>query len=946
MKRFCIIFGLAFACLRALAGGIGSAADLQAFIDACNKGESLLAWSDADSTVVLTADIDLAKAKKLKQVDLFKGRFDGKGFRILNWKATRGLFHVIARGAEVSNIIIDASCSMKASGKGEEFRAGFIADSNDGIIAGCTNYGSISHSCDFAMAPSWIGGIVGYNRFAVKECANYGTITSDTLGEPKEEIFVGLGGIAGGSVGKALAGSVVAHCSNYGTVRGISNLQALYIGGICGNSGRTTIKYCINRGEVTVETGEPEGGQAIASARVGGVAGLAKADIVRCDNFGTVSLKGAAGTNIAGICGMPHDALVIADCSNFGAVTASGDNPSNAGGIAGAIGRPVHIRGCSNYGKISFDGVSSRARSTVAGIAGNIYCPKSQTAGASVRECINYGEVYAGSGGNKYDSNNANAIHAAGVVAYAEIRQGITTFVSNCTNKGKVSCSGRKGDIYASATGVKTGGAAAYDYAEVLQTAPASGNVCGSVLSSDGKPLEGIVVTDGRNCVTTAADGSYAMNSNLEEVNFIYLSLPAGVKHSIDRNPIPFKRVPRFCQAVKADFTLEMTENSDDYTIMMIADPQVRPYGMDNSMEVWNDVVAPDAEAFRAAAKGNVYCINLGDLVYNYMYAWDDYMDVAAKIKCPTFNVIGNHDFDQGTLFEIEQGNVYYETYVGPDHFSFDLGRQHFIVVNDIMYDRKSAADKYYYGLDERSMQWLENDLANVPKDKIIVICAHAQLFKNPASSPNGSHGAYFRNYDRYRKLLASYRKVYSWCGHYHQNYYYNYEGKKTRHGAPNIQCISVARCTGALRLNREIGPAGEPRGYMVLNVKGDEFDWYYKPVGEGKENQMKVYSPDRSEDGVIKANIWNWSEGWSTPEWYENGVKVADMESTPGVDPDYYDLYATVENKTTRKYCTPSTEAIIFSCKPTPGATSGEVRVKDMFGNEYVRAIEWKDNQ
>ena len=39
-------------------------------------------------------------------------------------------------------------------------------------------------------------------------------------------------------------------------------------------------------------------------------------------------------------------------------------------------------------------------------------------------------------------------------------------------------------------------------------------------------------------------------------------------------------------------------------------------------------------------------------------------------------------------------------------------------------------------------------------------------------------------------------------------------------------------------------------------------------------------------------------------------------------------------------------TEAIIFSCKPTPGATSGEVRVKDMFGNEYVRAIEWKDNQ
>ena len=64
MKKLFLILAATLACVQALAGGIGSAADLQAFIAACNKGESLLPWSDADSTVVLTADIDLAKAKK------------------------------------------------------------------------------------------------------------------------------------------------------------------------------------------------------------------------------------------------------------------------------------------------------------------------------------------------------------------------------------------------------------------------------------------------------------------------------------------------------------------------------------------------------------------------------------------------------------------------------------------------------------------------------------------------------------------------------------------------------------------------------------------------------------------------------------------------------------------------------------------------------------------
>ena len=374
----------------------------------------------------------------------------------------------------------------------------------------------------------------------------------------------------------------------------------------------------------------------------------------------------------------------------------------------------------------------------------------------------------------------------------------------------------------------------------------------------------------------------------------------------------------------------------------MIADPQVRPYGVDNSMEAWATTVSTDAEAFRASCKGDVYSINLGDLVYNEMYAWDDYMDIAAKVKCPTFNVIGNHDYDQFTLFETEQGNIFYESYVGPDHYSFDIGDIHYIVLNTILYDRPTVNDKYHYGLDDRQLAWVEADLSFVPKEKVVMTCSHHNPFKTPNTSPHGSHNVYSLHYADYLALFTPYKAVYAWNGHNHQNFYYNYAGKDTPHGSPNIQCISVARATGALRFNRPIAAFGEPQGYMVMNVHGSDVDWYYKGVGHGKDYQMRVYAPKTTGDGTVKVTIWNWSEGWSTPAWYENGVKVADMAFTPGVDPAYYALFQTYDNQTNRKYCTPATTALIFSATPSPGSKGGEVRVTDLFGNSYSETIEW----
>ena len=944
MKRILILVSLLFACVCAWAQGIGTAKDLQDFIAACNAGESLLPWCNADSVVVLTADIDMSKVKKLPQVQSFSGHFDGKGFRLTGWKASAGLFKDITRRGIVEGLVIDKSCSLKCASKGDDFQVGFIADFNAGYIRNCINEGNVSHSCSFTLKPVYVGGLAGYNKGVILDSRNGGTVTSDTSGDPKEEISLNIGGVCGGGTGKTNTASMVVRCVNDGLVKATTNLISFYIGGISGNAARSQLKYCVNNGEILADIRETEDGTATGIARVGGVAGQTKNHILHCENFGTVKAKGACGAYAGGICGIPHDILVMVDCVNYGTVVSEGEQPSQTGGIAGNIGRPVHIRGCINYGRIVFAGVSSRARSASGGIVGNIYVPKSQNSAAFVSKCINYGDISSAAGGNKYDSNNRNSIHTAGVVGCAESRPGLPGRVTQCANYGKVSAaSGRKGEILGSAVSVKTGGAAPSDWAVALKDVPAEGNVTGSVRTPSGEPWKGIVVTDGIQCVKTDEAGRFCMNSDLESCRFVYLSIPAdAVIPTIDGMPVTSLRVPHHSKAVRADFVLERREAAKDYTVLMIADPQVRPFGWDGSMETWHERVAPDAEAFRASCGGDVYCINLGDLVYNEMSAWDDYLDGAALIKCPTFNVIGNHDYDQMNLFDTNLGNLFYETYVGPSRYSFDLGDIHYIAMNDILYDRATANDKYHYGLDEETLAWLKADLAFVPKDKVIVTCSHNNPFKTPNKSPHGSHNAYSLNYAEYLALLSSYREVYAWNGHNHENFYYNYAGKDTPHGAPNIQCISVARATGALRLNRELGAKGEPQGYMVMNVHGDRFDWYYKGVGTGKDTQMRAYSPERTEDGTVKVNIWNWSEGWTLPEWWENGVKVADMEYAPGIDIDYKAIFDAYDNKTNRKYCTPSTEAILFSVIPSAGVSSGEIRVTDLFGNIYTQSISW----
>ena len=948
-KRFLSVLVLLLCVVEMYAGGIRNAKDLVTFVTAINKGEDFSQFRNENGHICLEADIDMSKVKNLPSVTSFGGTFDGQGHALKNWKSQGPLFHEILDGGKVCNLRIDASCSMKAQNKdSEDYFLGWIAGINYGTIQDCENHAPVDHRSKYTRHNIFIGGIVGSNRYVVYRCRNYGPITSICSASAPENEVLRMGGIAGGSYKDFLPCSVFARCENHADITYKGDMPIDRVAGIVGEHFGASIKLCLNRGNISSTTSIVEGTKAGLS-HTGGISGWGFGHVICSDNFGNITTTGSHKAIVGGVVSVAHGRFIIADCTNYGKVEASNDIPCVIGGVVGTSGRAVHMLSSHNRGHVRFSGTSVGNPSYIGGVIGHIYSPRDPKHNVYMRRCVNYGNVESMSGGNNYENHN-KAIHTGGVVGGSFGTGKSKVRIHDCANKGKVKAStGRRGNFagYISDTEV-TGGWFDNNYAHGVEPKSDGANVYGRVTDNFGQAVAGCVMSDGKQCVTTDKNGYYSMKSDFTDTRFVTVSIPDGYKipyrNSIVQN---FRRVPRHVKAVEANFTLEKrTEPTDKYTVIMIGDPQMRGLNAENSAERYRDDVLPDIEAFKKTTTGEFFAITLGDVVYNLMTGYNDYLDINKDLTFPVFNVIGNHDYDQINILETELGTPFFEENISPTYYSFTIGKVHYVMVNSIIYDRPHRDDHYRGGLEDKQMQWLEEDLKHVPKDYTIYINGHAQLFKKKAGDKLWTHGIPLSNYPRYSELLKQYKKVYSWSGHYHINYCYQYAGKEDEFpGFSNITCISVARATGDNRSNLRLMSDGEENGYMVVEVDGENITWYYKVLGKDRSYQIRPYTPVRTGDGFLKANIWNYTEGtWSAVEWWENGVKVGEFEKHREPDPDYAILYADYIARNPKSiYGKPSPKSdFMFRIKPSEGIRSGEIRVTDNFGVTYIQKVEW----
>lgn len=950
MKRVSTLVVLLLSVVAVYAGEISNAKELVAFATALNSGADISAWQNDKGEVCLAGDIDMAKVKKWQPIKEFKGIFDGRGFALKNWKTSQGLFALLADSAEVRNLRIDASCSMNVATKGV-VSVGYIAGVSMGKIEKCENCAPIHYNAVAIDSHISIGGLVGQNGYVIIGSRNSGAITAEypiSATDSKQAIYVG--GIAGRTVPKSRAYYTLIQCENRGTITYKGELPRAYVAGVIGRSYRADIRFCCNRGEVNATLLDCTIGVK-GYSYVGGVVGHTDQHVQCSDNFGKISFSGSFSTSAGGVCGAVSEARNIIGCSNYGDVVSNCTNTSLFAGVLGVSKMGAHITNCYNYGKVQFVAPQSDDITYFGGVVGCLVSKKGLQYGAYMRRCTNFGNVES--------SIVSKKLRIGGIAGYVNGSQIAPIKIIDCGNSGTVVENGSpSGDISSRLSHTTVEGDIFHNnYAQEVEVLSGEYNLYGRVTSTTGEPVAGVVISDGEYCVQTDNEGYYKIKSDLTKARFVTISTPSGYKFSF-RKAVPqnFKRIPRHAKAVVANFVLEKREKPlEKYTVIMMGDPQIRGVGVDSAVYRLKNFVYPDVVALKKekqATDEDFFAINLGDLVFNDMTKFDDFLDCASQSGFQMFHAIGNHDHAQATILDTRFGITHFEEYFQPVNYSFNIGKSHYVVVDNLSWARRDTKEPYKIGLDEWVCEWLERDLQFVPKDHTIVICTHAQLFRRPLPvhltlpvTPD-MYGRDRLNYDRFSKVLAEYARVYSWSGHFHYNFGYDYKESELLPHLKNVVSICVARCCGGLHVSRELYNDGTPQGYMVVEVDGDKVEWYYKTVGYDRSHQMNVYSPMRNGTEFVKATIWNWSaDYWTTPEWWENGKKVGDMINEPEKDIAYLENYAKYGPFLGRKgddKAIPHNAHGTFHIKPSEGVRSGEVRVTDNFGVTYTQKIEW----
>lgn len=464
-----------------------------------------------------------------------------------------------------------------------------------------------------------------------------------------------------------------------------------------------------------------------------------------------------------------------------------------------------------------------------------------------------------------------------------------------------------------------------------------AGNVRGKVLV-DGKPREGIVVSDGVVVATTKSDGSYTLNSKGRQ--HVFVSVPGDCKIPLaNGRPAFYKEIDYSVgEPIEISFNLEASDTKN-WTLLALADVQI---GLKQDYTDLRDSVMPVFVDSIGAYTGTVYAISLGDVVWNKPEYYGLYNEQMARINIPVFSVIGNHDHN-----ELTKGDIYsdaeYRDNMGPTYYSVNIGDCHLVALDNIIYTGRSGRGDYECNLTDAQLDWLKKDLKHVSKDKTIIIGMHAP-------SARRYNGHRMKSADRLYKLVSGFNDVQILTGHMHWNF--------TTPIADNITDTTFGAVNGAFWY--PICNDGSPQGYGVLRFEGNKLvDKYYKGFREPKSYQIKIYAPEEAVLGFWKAdpdatfdkvaiNIWGWDPKWNieVSEDNENWTLLDPVASRPGrhyCDPSLLPLLTGEKNTFPANHggSRPTYQNDhIFFYTPSEAGANVYVKASDPFGNVYTEQL------
>ena len=434
------------------------------------------------------------------------------------------------------------------------------------------------------------------------------------------------------------------------------------------------------------------------------------------------------------------------------------------------------------------------------------------------------------------------------------------------------------------------------------------GTITGIV--TDGKrPIANAVLSDGFAVVKTDANGRYAIILG-DKSEFLFLSTPAGYDFKTDMGSVN-RQYEGLGARNEINFTLKKLKQDDSkHHFIIWADPQVK-----NKKDVAQMMATsvPDVKQLVKAlgSKALVHGIGVGDLVWDALPLFDDYNKAVELMGIPFFQCLGNHDMDYRQGGD-ETSDRTFKQYYGPTYYSFNRGKAHYIVLDDVRYLGEER--KYDGHISETQLAWMEKDLQHVAKGDLVIINVHIPIHNS------------VKNNEAFYAILKDYTNVHVMSGHTH----YNRNVIKSGVFEHNHGAVCGAWWTGPMCGD------GTPRGYGVYAVDGTELKWYYKGTGEDRNYQISIDIEPLTGNNRIIANVWNHDPQWNV-EYFLDGVSAGKMEMTKGFDPEAVRLYKGAELPASRGFAEPSRTEHLFMAHCSSDVKMVKVIATDRFGEQFT---------
>jgi len=499
--------------------------------------------------------------------------------------------------------------------------------------------------------------------------------------------------------------------------------------------------------------------------------------------------------------------------------------------------------------------------------------------------------------------------------------------------------------------------------------------------------IAGVSVSNGCQVVQTDPGGNYRIP--IHETQILFISKPAEFDLPVDENNLPqffYRHYPDGTPNEIAGTSIEWAwpvieatgplpsvlnfgllpreQSPAQFTAHAFADTQARyELGQDNLRE---ELVNP----LIGNPYGVEFGITVGDVVYDNLGLYDRHKAMMALMDIPQWNLPGNHDINFASPDAIF-ANETFKSHFGPSYYSFNHGNVHFVALNNVQYagDGKEFGSSTYRGfIPEYQLDWLEQDLANVPTDKLIVIATHIPLISEADDGQSEpANGPSTENFSRLLEILEPFSNIYGIAGHdtsnswkVEVNHSHGWQGQPWI--AHTLAEVRGSGWTKGLKDSRGVRDSimedGNPNGFYVLKFDDKRVtpDFIPFPFGPDAAQRLRItLDPALAETeggsinrGAVQAGtkiVVNLFDGGvrDSVRVSIDGGKSALAKYTVRTDPLVEKLRSTYQD-TDSEYSAPTRSAHIWELDLPAGMETGlhriEVQAEDEFGQSRTGAM------